>query len=114
MAWKVYEPTETFPIRTGRIRVSASVEEPAEPLTRHIQGDFGSHAAVDFLSHANYCSGGGPILSVHGDVAVLTEGGQTTIMAVQELADFQFDSSQLDYVAEYEDLTAFMLDGSDA
>jgi hypothetical protein len=110
MTRKTYEPTEAFPIRTGPIRVSASFSEPAEPLTRHIQGDFGSNAAVDYLSCQGYANGG-PMLSVHGDVCVLTEPdrGQTTIMAVQELPDYQFDSGQLDYVAEYADLIDFML-----
>jgi hypothetical protein len=112
MAFELYIPQAPFHIRPGRIRVTAAAAEldMSEPLIKHIDGDWGSDPVIDYLS----CWGAGsdgPMVTIHGRICVLSEPDRsyTTLMLVNEIADYQFEYGELDYVAEYADLAAFML-----
>jgi hypothetical protein len=112
MALELYIPDDPFPIQPGRIRVTAAAAEQdlSEPLIKHIDGDWGEDPVVDYLSSQGAGSGG-PMITVHGSICVLTEPDRShaTLMLVDEIADYQHYAGDLDYVAEYADLTDFML-----
>ncbi len=112
MALELYIPDNPFPIRPGRICVTEAAAEKdlSEPLSKHIDGDWGADPVIDYLSSWGAGSGG-PMITVHAGVCVLTEPDRshTTIMLADEIADYQHYAGDLDYVAEYADLTDFML-----
>jgi hypothetical protein len=112
MALELYIPIDPFPNQPGRIRITEAAADAdlSEPLIKHLDGDWGNDPVIDYLS----CWGagsGGPTVTVHGGICVLTEPDRsyTTLMLTDEIADYQFYNGELDYVAEYADLTAFML-----
>ena len=53
------------------------------------------------------------MVTAQDGVCVLTKGGHTTIMLADEIADYKHFCGELDYVTEYANLTAFMLNEED-
>jgi hypothetical protein len=117
MAWGVYIPENLFPVRGGRIRVTAAAAETGANLfgmlTKHLDGEWGDDPYIDFLANRGY-NDNGPILTKHldGEMCILTEPDRsfTTVMLAQRLADYDHYGGDLDYAEQYEDLVAYMLE----